>query len=63
MPLKTSESIMQTKYEICISRMQVILPQIKYINEFIRSYSLENKYFCKKYLFGGLFAVASLLNW
>ena len=45
---------MQTKYEICISRKQVLLPQIKYINEFTDSYSLQNKYFCKKNLFGGL---------
>ena len=57
LPLKTRESIMQTKYEICISRKQVLLPEIKYINEFIQSYSLQNKCFCKTNLVEGLFAV------
>ena len=47
LPLKTSVIIMQTKFEILISRKQVLLQQIKYINENIHSHSLQNKYFCK----------------
>ena len=34
---------MPTKYEILISRKQVLLQQILYINEFIHSYILQNK--------------------
>ena len=50
-PLKTSVSIMQTKYEKLISRKQVLLQQIWYINEFIQSYSLQNKFFLGSLLF------------
>ena len=34
---------MQTKYEILISRKEVLLQQILYINAFSHSYSLQNK--------------------
>ena len=44
LPLKTSFSIVQTKYESLIFRKQVLLQQIKYINKFINSYSLQNIY-------------------
>ena len=37
LPLKTSVSIMQTKYEVLIYRQQVLLRLILYINEFIHS--------------------------
>ena len=47
-PLKTSLTIMRTKYEILISRKQFVQQQIKYITESIHSNSLQNKYFCKK---------------
>ena len=43
LPLKTIVSIMQTNYKILIIRNQVLLQQIKYINEFVHSYSLQNK--------------------
>ena len=46
LPLKTSVSIMQTKYEILIYEKQVLLQPILYINEFIHSYCLQNKYVC-----------------
>ena len=58
LPLKSRVNTMQTKYEICISRKQVLLQHIKYIHEFTHSYSLQNKYFCIKNLFGDLFSVA-----
>ena len=47
-PLKTSVTIMRTKYEILISRKQFVQQQIKYITESIHSNSLQNKYFCKQ---------------
>ena len=37
---------MQTKYEILIYKKQVLLQPILYINEFIHSYCLQNKYVC-----------------
>ena len=46
LPLKTSVSIMQTKYEILIYRKQVLLQPILYINGFIHSYCLQTKYVC-----------------
>ena len=58
LPLKTSVNIMQTKYEILIPRKQVFLQQIKYINELIHSYSLQNKYFLKANVFRCLFPIA-----
>ena len=47
LPLKTNVTIIQTKYEILISRKQFVQQQIKYITESIHSNSLQNKYFCK----------------
>ena len=38
---------MQTKYEILISRKQILQQQIKYITKSIHSNSLQNKYCCK----------------
>ena len=48
---------MQTKNGILISRKQVLLQQILYFNDFIHSYSLQNKYFASK-SFWGLFSAA-----
>ena len=39
---------MQTNYKILIFRKQVLLQQIKYTNEFVHSYSLQNKYFLQE---------------
>ena len=50
LPLKASVSIIQTKYEILIFRKQVLLQPILYINEFIHSYCLQNKYVCVEIL-------------
>ena len=43
---KYHASIVQTKYEILISRKQVLRQQILYINEFIYSSGVQNKYLC-----------------
>ena len=48
LPLKTNVTVMQTKYEILISRKQFVQQQIKYITESIHSNSLQTKYFCKQ---------------
>ena len=48
LPLKTNVTIMQTKYDILISRKQFVQQQIKYTAESIHSNSLQNKYFCKE---------------
>ena len=46
LPLKTSVSIVQTKYESLIFRKQVLLQQIKYINKFIANKTFWRYIFC-----------------
>ena len=56
-------SIMQTKYEILISRKQILLQQILYINEFIHSFSVQNKYFCMEIFLEVYCLQQNILNW
>ena len=54
---------MQTKYEILISRRQVLLPQILYKNEFIHSFSVQNKYFCTEIFLEVYCLQHNILDW
>ena len=63
LPLKTSVSIMQTKYEILIYRKQVFLHPVLYINEFIYSYCLQTKYVCIGIFLEVYFLQHTILNW
>ena len=61
--MKTSVTIMQTTYEILISRQQFVQQQIKYISESIHSNSLQNKYLCKQIRLEVYFLQHFFFNW
>ena len=54
---------MQTKYEISIYRKQVLLQPILYINEYIHSYCLQNKYVCIEIFLEVCFLQHNIWNW
>ena len=54
---------MQTKYEILIYRKQVLLQPVLYMNEFIHSYCLQNKYVCIEIFLEVYFLQHTILNW
>ena len=54
---------MQTKYEIWIYRKQLLLQPILYINEFIHSYWLQNKYVRIEIFLEVYFLQHTFLNW
>ena len=51
------------KLWILIYRKQVLLQSILYINEFIPSYCLQNKYICIEILLEVYFLQHTILNW
>ena len=63
LPLKPILNIMQTKYEIIIYRKQLLLQAILYINGFIHSCCLQNKYVCIDIVLEVYFLQHTILNW